>query len=443
MPAVVIIGGQWGDEGKGRTVDFHSQYCSVIARYSAGNNAGHTIMNDQGKFALHVIPAGIFRADKICVIGHGVVIDPGVVLDEIDGLEERGVSTKNLRISRNANVIMPWHPLIDRADENLRGELAIGTTGTGTGPAFHDKVARTGIRVADLLDRERFSERLKPVLDYKNRILTGLYGLEPLVYADVFETYLTYGERLRSYADDTAAIVQQAHDEGKMILLEGAQGSLLDLDTGTYPYVTSSVPASIAAGGPAGVGLGPTAVQKVIGVYKAYQTRVGNGPMPTEIFGQEAEDIRQGGGGVAGTGEFGTTTGRARRIGWFDGVLAKHTADINGITSVALTRLDTLSHADEVKICTGYEIAGISTETMPATLWGMEQAKPVYETLDGWGEDVSDVRRFSDLPKNARSFVKRIESLIGVTIDMISVGPERDQAIVTRDIFGTVIEAHQ
>jgi adenylosuccinate synthase len=215
---------------------------------------------------------------------------------------------------------------------------------------------------------------------------------------------------------------------------------LLDLDTGTYPYVTSSVPASIAAGGPAGVGLGPTAVEKVIGVYKAYQTRVGNGPMPTEIFGQEAEDIRQGGGGVAGTGEFGTTTGRARRIGWFDGVLARHTAAINGITSIALTRLDTLSHAEEVKICTGYEIGGSTINAMPATLWGMEQAKPIYETMPGWGEDVSEVRRLADLPVNASNFVKAIESLIGVSIDMISVGPERNQAIVTRDIFGTVIE---
>ena len=440
MPAVVIIGGQWGDEGKGRTVDFHSQYCSVIARYSAGNNAGHTIMNDQGKFALHVIPAGIFRSDKICVIGHGVVIDPAVVLGEIQGLEDRGVSTKNLRISRNANVIMPWHPIIDKGDELLRGDLAIGTTGTGTGPAFHDKVARTGIRIADLLDADRFAERLGPVIEYKNRILTGLYGLEPLGYQEIYEEYLDFGDRLRPYADDTALLVQKAHADGKMILLEGAQGSLLDLDTGTYPYVTSSVPASIAAGGPAGVGLGPTAVEKVIGVYKAYQTRVGNGPMPTEIFGQEAEDIRQGGGGVAGTGEFGTTTGRARRIGWFDGVLARHTAAINGITSIALTRLDTLSHAEEVKICTSYEIGGSTINAMPATLWGMEQAKPIYETMPGWGEDVSGVRRLADLPVNARNFVKAIELLIGVSIDMISVGPERNQAIVTRDIFGTVIE---
>ncbi|MDA1239514.1 MAG: adenylosuccinate synthetase, partial [Chloroflexi bacterium] len=278
MPAIVVIGGQWGDEGKGRVVDFHSQYCSVIARYSAGNNAGHTIINERGKFALHLVPAGIFRPDKTCIIGNGVVIDPAKLLDEIDMLTSRGVSTAKLMISQHAHVIMPWHPIIDRAEETLKGELAIGTTGTGTGPAFHDKVARIGIRIADLMDRDTFTWRLKTTLEYKNKVLTNLYGLEPLAFEPILEQYTEFGERLRPYVGDTLSFVQDADAKGEMILLEGAQGVLLDLDTGTYPYVTSSVPASVAAGGAIGIGLGPTSIARVVGVYKSYQTRVGNGP---------------------------------------------------------------------------------------------------------------------------------------------------------------------
>lgn len=439
MPVVVVIGGQWGDEGKGRVVDFHSRYCSVIARYSAGNNAGHTIMNDKGKFALHLVPAGIFRGDKAAVIGHGCVVDPAKLLDEVNMLTERGVSTSRLMISNLCHLIMPWHPLIDRADEALRGAAAIGTTGTGTGPAFHDKVARTGIRLADLLDAEVFRAKLRAVLDYKNRVLTGLYGLDPLDFDAIYREYREYGERLRPFVADTISYVQEAHERGEMILLEGAQGALLDLDTGTYPYVTSSVPASVAAGGAIGIGLGPTAIQRVVGVYKAYQTRVGNGPMPSEIFGDDADAIREGGGGVAGTGEYGTTTGRARRIGWFDGVLARHTARLNGVTSVALTRLDTLSHAERIKVCVAYEVDGRRVTTMPPTLDAMERAQPIFEELPGWQADVSGVRHLGDLPTAARQYVRRIEQILGAPIDMVSVGPERDQAIVTRDIFGAVI----
>ena len=440
MPAVVVIGGQWGDEGKGRVVDFHSRYCSVIARYSAGNNAGHTIINEQGKFALHLVPAGIFRGDKTCIIGNGVVIDPANLLSEIAMLSERGVSTAKLLISEHAHIIMPWHRIIDRADEALRGDLAIGTTGTGTGPAFHDKVGRLGIRVADLMDTETFKWKLTHTLAYKNRVLTGLYGLPPLDYDTILEEYLGHAERMRPFVTDTISFVQEADARGEMILLEGAQGSLLDLDSGTYPYVTSSVPASVAAGGAIGIGLGPTAIERVVGVYKSYQTRVGNGPMPTEIeSGPEMEMLREGLGGAAGTAEYGTTTGRARRVGWFDGVLARYTARLNGVTSVALTRLDSLSAFDRIKVCVAYEVDGRRISTLPATLNETLRAKPVYEDLPGWNRDVTHARHIGDLPTEARQYVRRIEQILGAPVDMISVGPERDQAIVTRDIFGASI----
>ena len=440
MPAIVVIGGQWGDEGKGRVVDFHSRYCSVIARYSAGNNAGHTIVNDQGKFALHLVPAGIFRSDKTCIIGNGVVIDPTKLLEEIAMLSGRGVSTTKLLISQHAHVIMPWHRIIDRADEALRGDLAIGTTGTGTGPAFHDKVGRLGIRIADLMDRDDFAWKLKHTLEYKNRVLTALYGQEPLSYEAVLDEYLEHAERMRPYVADTISFVQDADERGEMILLEGAQGSLLDLDSGTYPYVTSSVPASVAAGGAIGIGLGPTSIERVVGVYKSYQTRVGNGPMPTEIeSGPAMEMLREGSGGAAGTAEYGTTTGRARRVGWFDGVLARYTARLNGVTSVALTRLDSLSAFDRIKICVAYEVNDRRIATLPATLNEAMRAKPIYEELPGWNRDVTEARHLGDLPTEARQYVRRIEQILGAPVDMISVGPERDQAIVTRDIFGASI----
>ena len=440
MPAVVVIGGQWGDEGKGRVVDFHSRYCSVIARYSAGNNAGHTVINERGKFALHLVPAGIFAADKTCVIGNGVVIDPEKLLTEIGMLSERGVSTAKLLISQHAHMIMPWHRIIDKADEAMRGALAIGTTGTGTGPAFHDKVGRLGIRVADLMDAESFAYKLKHTLEYKNRVLAGMYGIDPLNYEDILEEYTEYAEKLRPFVADTMSFVQEADARGEMILLEGAQGSLLDLDSGTYPYVTSSVPASVAAGGAIGIGLGPTAIERVVGVYKAYQTRVGNGCMPTEILdGPDMEMLREGVGGAAGTAEYGTTTGRARRVGWFDGVLARYTARLNGVTSVALTRLDSLSAFDSIKICVAYEVDDKRVATLPATTRDAERARPIYEELPGWKKDVTGVRALGDLPTEARQYIRRIEQIVGAPVDMISVGPERHQAIVTRDIFGASI----
>src|SRR5581483_128283 len=312
MPAVVVIGGQWGDEGKGRIVDLLAQRARVVARYSAGNNAGHTVINHLGTFKLNLVPAGIFYGDKTCIIGNGMALDPHRLLEEIEHLEGRGVSTKRLFVSDRAHVIMPYHPIIDRLDEELRGPLAIGTTGRGVGPAFADKVGRIGIRMGDLVDPERFAGRLRYVLEYNNRVLTRVYGAEPLDFDTVLREYSAYGERLQPFVTDTSLLVQQALDRGEEVLLEGAQGALLDLDFGTYEYVTSSVPSSSAAGAALGIGIGPNEITRTVGVYKAYQTRVGGGPMPTELFDETAAHIARRG------DEFGTNTGRARRCGWFD-----------------------------------------------------------------------------------------------------------------------------
>ena len=435
MPATVIIGGQWGDEGKGRVVDFLSRNCSVIARYSAGSNAGHTIVNDLGRFGLHLVPAGIFNPGTTCIVGNGVVINPRSLLDELAMLNERGVDTSRVRVSDRAHVVMPWHLAIDELDEEMRGEHAIGTTGTGTGPAFTDKTGRLGVRIADLIQPESLDALLGFVLPYKNRIITELYGGEPLDGDAIREEYREYGRQIRPYVTDTSRLVQDAHDRGEQILLEGAQGTLLDLDNGTYPYVTSSAPSSMAAGACLGVGLGPTAIDRVVGVYKAYQTRVGDGPFPTELFGEVAAALRDHG-IEQGTGEYGTTTGRPRRCGWFDGVLARRTAKLNGVTSIALTRLDVLAQFEAVQVCVAYELDGKRVDSLPASVGAADAVRPVYEVLPGWQREVSDVRHFPDLPVEARRFVRRIEELTDAPVDMISVGPAREQAIVTRDIFG-------
>src|SRR5712692_1872521 len=349
MPATVVIGGMWGDEGKGRIVDLLAQRATIVARYSAGNNAGHTIVNHLGTFKLNIVPAGIFYADKTCIIGNGMAVDPGHLLGEIDQLKQRNVSTERLLVSDRAHVIMPWHPVIDRLEEELRGPLAIGTTGRGVGPAFSDKVGRIGIRIADLVDAIGFRERLRYVLEYKNRVLTRLYEAEPLDYNEILSEYMGYAARLAPYVEDTSAVVQQALDRGEEVLLEGAQGALLDLDFGSYEYVTSSVPSSSAAGAALGMGIGPNQITRVIGVYKAYQTRVGNGPMPTELLDEEGARIRENG------QEYGTVTGRPRRCGWFDAVAARFTARVNGVRHAVLTRLDVLDRFREIQICTSYQ----------------------------------------------------------------------------------------
>ncbi len=429
MPAVVVIGGQWGDEGKGRVVDLLARKASIVARYSAGHNAGHTIVNDQGTFALHLVPAGIFYPEKTCIIGNGVVIDPPDLIEEIANLERRGVSTERLKISDRAHLVMPWHPIIDAEDERLRGKNAVGTTGKGVGPAFVDKVARMGIRISELQDLVGFGERLQFVLNYKNKVLTGLYGLEPLDYSSVFESYREYWSRLAPYVTDTSAICQEAMRRGERLLLEGAQGSLLDLDGGTYDYVTSSVPSSTASGAALGSGIAPNDIDRVVGVYKAYQTRVGNGPMPTEDYGPLGEALRDAG------HEYGTTTGRPRRCGWFDAVAARYTVRLNGCASISLTRLDVLDSFETIKICVAYEIAGQRVVTFPSSRVDLDSALPIYEELPGWGSSTCDCRSFDDLPIAARNFVRRIEKLSDVSAALVSVGPERNQAIIVDPII--------
>jgi adenylosuccinate synthase len=432
MPVIVVVGGQWGDEGKGRVIDLLAQKAHIVARYSAGNNAGHTVVNELGEFKLHLVPAGIFYPDKACVIGNGVVIDPAVLLGEIEELESRGVSVRGrLSLSDRAQVLMPWHPLIDRLDEELRGKGAIGTTGRGVGPAFADKVGRAGVRVADLLDRESLLQLLSFLVPYKNAILDKLYGAEPLSLERVHAEYADYGSRLAPFVADVGTLVQEALVRGDTVLLEGAQGALLDLDAGTYEYVTSSVPSSLAGGATIGIGIGPTQIDRVLGVYKAYNTRVGNGPMPTELTDETGDLLREGG----PRPEYGATTGRPRRCGWFDAVAAHYTARINGVTAIALTRLDVLDQLPTIKVCTAYQLDGRQTHSLPASGAALLRARPVYEERPGWNEDTSGVRRFRDLPENARAYVRRIEELLGAPVHLVSVGPEREQAIPIKPIL--------
>ncbi|MGH2584418.1 MAG: adenylosuccinate synthase [Candidatus Rokuibacteriota bacterium] len=431
MPATVVIGGQWGDEGKGRVVDLLAREATIVARYSAGNNAGHTVINERGLFALNIVPAGIFYGDKTCVIGNGVAIDPAVLLAELESLQSRGVSTERLQVSDRAHVVMPWHPLIDRADEAMRGPLAIGTTGRGVGPAFTDKVGRIGIRMADLIDAVSFPDRLRRVLDYKNAVLEKLYGIPPLDFATIRDQYREFGERLAPYVVDTSILVQEALDRGEEVLLEGAQGALLDVDFGTYEYVTSSVPSSSAAGAALGVGIGPNEIRRVVGIYKAYNTRVGNGPMPTELLDETGERLRNTG----ERPEYGTTTGRARRCGWFDAVAARYTARLNGVTSAVVTRLDVLDSFPTIHACTAYQVDGAMLKGFPASATVLARATPVYEEHPGWLTQTSGVRRWEDLPIQAQAYVRRIEEFLGAPVDLVSVGPERDQAIHVRSIF--------
>jgi adenylosuccinate synthase len=426
MPAIVVVGGQWGDEGKGRIVDLLAEKAHIVARYSAGNNAGHTIINELGEFKLHLVPAGIFYPDKLCLIGNGVVVDCDELLREIEHLEDRGVSVRGrLFLSDRAHVIMPWHRLIDELDEKLRGEGAIGTTGRGVGPAFVDKVGRAGVRIADIVDPEALLSILSFLVPYKNAVLEKLYGADPLNIDKIAAEYRDYGARLAPFVADTSALVHKALEADDTVLLEGAQGSLLDLDSGTYEYVTSSVPSSLAAGAAIGMGIGPTQIGTVLGVYKAYNTRVGNGPMPTELQDETGRMLREGG----PKPEYGSTTGRARRCGWFDAVAARYSARINGLSSAALTRLDVLDPFPVIKVCTAYRVHGEALDTMPAAGAAMASAEPVYEELPGWQQATAGARRFKDLPTEAQAYVRFIEGVLGVPICLVSVGPEREQAI--------------
>lgn len=427
MSTVVLIGTQWGDEGKGKITDFLAREADLVVRYQGGNNAGHTVVIEGQEFRLHLIPSGIFYPDKICLIGNGVVIDPAVLVRELDMLAERGISTDNLRISPRAHVIMPYHRRLDEAEEDRRGDSRIGTTRRGIGPAYMDKAARIGIRVVDLLDPEEFAARLRDNIAEKNKILSQIYGVPGFDFGEVLTHYRQLAERIRPYVADTSIIVNEAIRAGRNVLFEGAQGTLLDLDHGTYPYVTSSHPTAGAAC--LGAGIGPTKIDRVVGVAKAYVTRVGGGPFPSELHGPLGDLLRQRG------KEFGTTTGRPRRCGWFDAVVVRYAVRINGLDFLALTKLDILSGLEEVHICYGYRYRGEVLTEFPASLRVLAECEPVYEKLPGWTEDIGGVREYGQLPANARRYVERISELTGVPVALIGVGTGRHQTIVVHPIF--------
>jgi adenylosuccinate synthase len=422
MPAVAVVGAQWGDEGKGKVIDMLAEKATLVVRYSGGDNAGHTVINDQGEFKLHLIPSGIFYTHTTCLITNGTVINPAVLIGEIDELIKRGVDISRLIISDRANLIMPYHILLDGLEEAALGGKAVGTTLKGVGPAFTDKAARLAIRAGDLLDKEAFYARLKTVLERKNFILTGAYGQKALSLDEIFNKYCKYGERLAPYIHETTSMIDKAIRNKELVLLEGAQGVMLDPDFGTYPYATSSSP--MAGGACTGAGISPRHVKYILAVYKAYCTRVGGGPMPTELADATGEKIRQ----IAH--EFGTTTGRARRCGWFDGVSARFSSRLNAFTGMALTRLDVLDGFPELKICTAYILNGKKTDEFPSRISELEKCQPVYETIEGWMTPTSDIREYAKLPAAARRYIKRLEELCDCPAKVISVGPRREQTIV-------------
>jgi len=428
MSTVVITGAQWGDEGKGKIVDILTEDADYIVRYQGGHNAGHTVVIGDSKFVLHLIPSGILRPGKKCVIGNGVVIDPQALLAEIDGLLEKGIAvSENLLISGRAHIIMPYHRAIEKESEKQKGSLKIGTTGRGIGPTYADKMARVGVRVADLLDKEVFREKLKTNIQEMNYFLDRLYGAKGFVVEDIYDEYTWYAERLRDFITDTAVLLNRVLREGKNVLFEGAQGTHLDVDHGTYPYVTSSNATS--GGACTGTGVGPTKIDKVVGVVKAYTTRVGSGPFPTELNDATGEFLRDKG------REFGATTGRPRRCGWFDAVATRYAADVNGFTGMVLTKMDVLDDLDEIRICTGYRYQGKQYTDMPSQLNVLEECEPVYETIQGWKAATAGLSEYDALPLNAKKYVERIQELIGVDVDIISTGFRRNETIVLRKIF--------
>jgi len=427
MSVVAVIGAQWGDEGKGKIVDLLAEKADAVIRYSGGDNAGHTVINPGGEFKLHIVPSGVFYPRAACIIGNGVVINPKVLLEELDSLKSRGVDTSNLHISDRAHLIMPWHIMIDRLEEERRGVDAIGTTGKGIGPAFADKTARKGIRACDILDSAAFRARLAAVLAPKNEVLTKIYNAAPFDLDAVFNEYSAYAARLAPYIKDTTSMINSLLEKGSNIVLEGAQGTMLDTDFGSYPYVTSSSP--LAAGASMGSGISPRKIDRVVGIFKAYTTRVGGGPLPTELKDEVGEYIRQR------AHEYGATTGRPRRCGWFDAVVGRYSTQLNGFTSGILTRLDVLDEMETVKICVGYRIGNKTVDHFPADVLALEKCTPVYEELPGWKVNTSDARKVGELPRNARKYIKRLEELIGCRFHIISIGPRRDQSIVIKNLI--------
>lgn len=427
MPVLALVGGQWGDEGKGKVVDQLAENADVVVRFSGGDNAGHTVINHLGEFKLHLVPAGIFSSRVLCVIGNGVVVNPAVLRQEIEGLNNSGVDTGNLVISNRAHLVMPYHLLLDELEEKSRAGKSLGTTKRGIGPAFADKTNRLGIRTCDLLDKTALRERLSMVMENKNAIFTSIYGVQPMSYEQVYTEYCEYADFLAPYIKDTVVLLDQALAKKQLVILEGAQGAMLDPDFGTYPYGTSSSP--LAAGGSLGAGIAPNRIDEVLGIFKVYCTRVGNGAMPTELLNETGDTIRN----IAH--EYGTTTGRPRRIGWFDAVAARFSCFINGLTSVALTRLDVFDTIPALKVCTAYELDGQRINYFPASVADLEKCRPVYEELPGWNKPITHVRKFDDLPVEAQRYVRRIEELMGCDASLVCCGPSREQVIQLKPVI--------
>ena len=425
MSSVVIVGSQWGDEGKGKMTDYLSQDADVVVRSQGGNNAGHTIAFDGKKFALRLVPSGIFGKDKLAVIGNGVVINPPALLKELHYLQDNGIDISGLRISSRSHVTFPYHILLDKCQEEAKGDHKVGTTKNGIGPTYMDKVSRVGIRMCDLLEKDTFETKLRRNLAEKNELFTKLYHVDPINFDDIFESYYEYGQELKKYVTDTSRIVNDALDNGQRVLFEGAQGVMLDVDQGTYPYVTASNP--IAGGVCTGVGVGPNKINTVVGICKAYSTRVGAGPFPTELTDEIGDRIRETG------HEYGTVTGRPRRVGWFDSVAMRHARRVSGISCLSLNLLDVLTGLKTVKICKAYKLDGKEIDYYPASLKELDRCEPVYEELPGWDEDITGVKKFEDLPVNAQNYLKRVSELSEVPLATVSVGADRIQTIIVKN----------
>ncbi|MCJ8174367.1 adenylosuccinate synthase [Clostridium botulinum] len=428
MSAFIVLGAQWGDEGKGKMTDYLAENADVVVRFQGGNNAGHTVVVGEKEYKLHLIPSGILYNDKLNVIGNGVVLDPKALFEEINYLESLGVeiTPDRLIISDRAHVIMPYHRILDGIKERARGNKDIGTTGKGIGPSYTDKMERSGIRVCDLIHKEVFEENLKETLEVKNKIITEIFDGEALDYNEIYNEYLGYAEKLRPFVKDISVIVNKKIKDGKEVLFEGAQGTLLDIDYGTYPYVTSS--STIAGGVCIGAGVGPTAITNAVGIAKAYTTRVGKGPFPTELLDSTGDWVREKG------HEFGVTTGRARRCGWLDLVILKTSARISGLTSFAVTKIDTLAGLDTLKVCTGYRLNGEIIDYVPASLEDLAKCEPIYEEFEGWDDSIANARCYEDLPENAIKYLKKIEDFTETKVSIVSVGPKRDQTMMISEI---------
>ncbi|WP_270647513.1 adenylosuccinate synthase [Paeniclostridium hominis] len=428
MKTVAVVGSQWGDEGKGKVIDYLATQADVVVRGQGGNNAGHTLVVGSKKFALRLIPSGVLNPNIINVIGNGIVFDPKGFLEEIEMLNKDDIDTSNIKISDRAHVVFPYHKELDGLAEEARGDNKIGTTKKGIGPCYMDKTERSGIRICDLMDKDIFEKKLRPQIEAKNKIVKNIYGKEELFDFDtIYNEYLEYAEKIRHYVADTSVVVYDAIKAGKKVLFEGAQGTLLDLDLGTYPYVTSSHPTS--GGFSIGAGIGPNMIKDVVGIVKAYTTRVGEGPFVTELDNEIGERIR-----IQGH-EFGTVTGRSRRCGWFDAVIVRYAARVNGLTSISLMLLDVLTGFDTVKICTSYKMGDKIVKEFPASLEDLAKCEPIYEELEGWSEDLTGMETYEELPENAKKYIAKIEELVGVSVDMVSVGPNRAQTIIRKNIF--------